>query len=297
MSDSLERLFLFKSVLIGDSAVGKSTLIERMITGEFMTDFQSTIGVAPKEVDLYSLPAQPRIMVWDVGGQDRFKSITPQFYKGATGAQAVFGLNDASTLFNIMHRWHPEYRENATEMLALRGPFIIMGNKEDLETREVSFQEGCDAVRSLDADYLETSAKTGMNVTPSFHVLGVKMMYEAGESDLSSAYANLLLKSHVCQSASIRLIAPPAYENLTPLELGHMIHFMEEGHYQEFLGCRMEEPVEKTDLASRVCGLDADSFPEYREMIVPQHAYDAFVASIPAFQPAYNPEYNLIFRI
>merc|ERR1711937_229443 len=107
--------YLFKVVLIGDSAVGKSQLLSRFTRNEFMLQSKSTIGVEfatrSIQVDGKTVKAQ----IWDTAGQERYRAITSAYYRGAVGALLVYDIAKESTFDNVKNMWLEELQNNADE--------------------------------------------------------------------------------------------------------------------------------------------------------------------------------------
>ena len=128
---------IFKTVIIGDSGVGKSNILTRFLHDSFTLEQKATVGVefgAKKmEIDGKSIKAQ----IWDTAGQERYRSITNAYYKGAKGALVVFDLTNSDS-FDSVDKWIRELRSEGDINIYI----ILIGNKCDLvESRLVSFEE------------------------------------------------------------------------------------------------------------------------------------------------------------
>jgi Ras-related protein Rab-2A len=162
----LSHNYLFKIIIIGPAAVGKTSLLERFVHNRFLGDYKLTIGVnfLSKKVDVGE-NGQARLTIWDIGGQERFASMRTEFYKGASGAALVFDLTRMET-YNAIDDWLQEVRQYAGNV-----PFILIGNKADLLGdigRLVSKEDAQEYARKNNSIYIETSAKTGENVDDAF---------------------------------------------------------------------------------------------------------------------------------
>eukprot|EP00253_Pinus_taeda_P019858 PITA_19858 len=137
--------YLFKIVLLGDSAVGKSNLLSRYTKNEFSRNSKATIGVEFQaktlEIDKKEIKAQ----IWDTAGQERFRAVTSAYYRGAVGALLVYDISRRQTFQNIC-RWLEELRSKyliATMHSDSGIVTMLVGNKCDLkEAREVSLDDG-----------------------------------------------------------------------------------------------------------------------------------------------------------
>jgi len=155
--------YLFKYIIIGDTGVGKSCLLLQFTDKRFRTDHDLTIGVEFGARLITIENKQIKLQIWDTAGQESFRSITRSYYRGASGALMVYDISRRDT-FNHLTRWLEEARANANANLAI----MLIGNKADLERREVSFEEGNQFARDNGLIFRETSAKTSLNVEEAF---------------------------------------------------------------------------------------------------------------------------------
>ncbi|SBS91070.1 ras-related protein Rab-2, putative [Plasmodium malariae] len=165
--------YLFKYIIIGDTGVGKSCLLLQFTDKRFRADHDLTIGVefGARLINLDN--KQIKLQIWDTyaykkknnntAGQESFRSITRSYYRGAAGALLVYDITRRET-FNHLNRWLDEVRQNSNPHMAI----ILVGNKCDLERREVSVEEGAQFARQNGLIFLETSAKTAKNVEEAF---------------------------------------------------------------------------------------------------------------------------------
>lgn len=165
--------YLFKIVLIGDSAVGKSNLLARFARDEFYTNSKSTIGVEfqtqKMEIDGKEVKAQ----IWDTAGQERFKAVTSAYYRGAVGALVVYDISRSQT-FDSVGRWLNELHTYSDMNVVT----ILVGNKTDLKDgREVSTDEGKALAEEHGLFFMETSALDSSNVAAAFQTV-VKEIYD-----------------------------------------------------------------------------------------------------------------------
>mmetsp|Transcript_56330 Transcript_56330/g.159894 ORF Transcript_56330/g.159894 Transcript_56330/m.159894 type:complete len:216 (-) Transcript_56330:73-720(-) len=175
--------YLFKYIIIGDTGVGKSCLLLQFTDKRFRTDHDLTIGVEFGARLITIDNKQIKLQIWDTAGQEAFRSITRAYYRGATGALLVYDISRRAS-FDHLANWLTDARQNAQPNMVI----ILIGNKCDLERREVSFEEGSWFARQNGLFFLETSAKTGQNVEAAF-LDAARQIYEnlqAGMYDLSS---------------------------------------------------------------------------------------------------------------
>jgi len=139
----------FKVVLVGDSGVGKSNILSRYLTDEFIFDSKSTVGVefGAKKLKVNNLTV--KALIWDTAGQERYKSITNAYYKGAKGALLVYDITNKESFTNTT-RWISELKLNGDKDVTI----ILVGNKCDLEDkRQVTKDEGNNQAESFSIFY------------------------------------------------------------------------------------------------------------------------------------------------
>ena len=159
--------FKLKVLLTGAAAVGKTSLVQRFIKQRFAANYKLTVGVdiLTKDVE-FKQGEVATLSIWDIGGQQRFEFIRSTFYKGAAGALLVFDLTREQTYIEV-RKWLTEIRQFAGQDI----PFVLIGNKYDL-LEDVGEVIDRDEARALaegeNSIYIETSAKTGINVDEAF---------------------------------------------------------------------------------------------------------------------------------
>ncbi|MHA1238500.1 MAG: Rab family GTPase [Candidatus Odinarchaeia archaeon] len=156
-------LKLFKVIVAGEGGVGKTTLINRFITGEF-THSKTTIGVAFYIAEVKLNSAFLKLQIWDLGGEERFRTILPSFCRGARGAFIIFDLSRYSTFLRI-NEWIELIKKSTGEV-----PIFLIGAKADLiDENEFDESQIEDIVKKYNLDkYYATSAVTGLNVEQVF---------------------------------------------------------------------------------------------------------------------------------
>ncbi|KAG6411115.1 hypothetical protein SASPL_129189 [Salvia splendens] len=156
--------YLFKAVLIGDSAVGKSNLLSRFARDEFCLESKPTIGVEFAYRNIRIADKLIKAQIWDTAGQERFRAITSSYYRGAMGALLVYDTTRRST-FESLRKWLTELREFGSREMVV----VLVGNKSDLtHSREVSLEDGQSLAQLEDLSFMETSAKENLNVEEAF---------------------------------------------------------------------------------------------------------------------------------
>lgn len=159
--------YIFKVILLGDGAVGKTSLIRRFMEGKFKEDYLPTIGsqIYTKIIQ-EGKNASVTLVVWDISGQPAFSKIRPDYYKGAKGIVLTFDLTRSRT-FEDLDGW-----VNEVKKYTKTPRIIVAGSKCDLEKdRRVLQKSGEEYASKINAPYLETSAKDGRNVEKVFALL------------------------------------------------------------------------------------------------------------------------------
>ena len=168
--------YLFKSIVVGDGGVGKTALTLRFSKGFFTEDYKMTIGVdfhvKTISIDTSEGSIKCKLQLWDTGGQERFSSIRPMYYRGSLGTILVFDLTNSAS-FEHLPQWIEEVRANIKAEI----PVLLVGNKSDLiDQRAVSIEEISKFTNDFNLYYMETSAKTGDGVGDCFYILACLMI-------------------------------------------------------------------------------------------------------------------------
>lgn len=162
----------FKLLLIGDSAVGKSSILLRFCDNTFQegTVNLTSVDFKTKNILLDNKPVQ--LQVWDTAGQERFRTITSSFYRGAHGIIVVYDITDQGT-FNNVKLWMQEIQRYASAGVCK----MLVGNKVDLDDRRVvSTSTAKEYADGLTIPFFETSAKTGVDTEKAFARLTEEVM-------------------------------------------------------------------------------------------------------------------------
>ena len=163
--------YLFKTIVIGDGTVGKTSLTMKFAHGTFRERYLMTVGVefAIKVVEIEGKTV--KFQIWDTGGQERFAHVRPLYYRGAFGGILCFDLTNRKT-FESLSRWIEEAQKFGGKF-----PFVLVGTKADLESqREISSEEIKEFLAKYNMPYYETSAKTGLNIEEVFTRLGLEIL-------------------------------------------------------------------------------------------------------------------------
>lgn len=147
--------FLFKIIIIGDTSVGKSSIMQQYVNNFFIGEYISTIGVDFLIKNLIIDNKKIKLQIWDTAGQEKFRSITKTYYRNVDAVILMYDITNLES-FNHISNWINEINKFIDKYI----PIIIIGNKNDLEKkRMISFNEGLILAKKYNALFDETSAK------------------------------------------------------------------------------------------------------------------------------------------
>lgn len=178
-----EEEYIFKIVIIGDAAVGKTSLINRFIEAKFKEDYRPTLGAnllrQNVEIEVDGKQFLCTLVIWDIAGQSRFELIRSLYFKGCVGAFLVYDCTRPTTFEDITKIWLNELLINTGSRVS----FVLIGNKIDLkDSQSVLKEEGIELAEEINAtEFIETSAKTGENVTNAFKSLSIQILKNLGK--------------------------------------------------------------------------------------------------------------------
>lgn len=165
------KAFQFKLVLLGESAVGKSSLVLRFVKGQFHDYQESTIGAAFLTQTVCVDEMTVKFEIWDTAGQERYHSLAPMYYRGAQAAIIVYDITSQDT-FARAKSWVKELQRQASPNIVI----ALAGNKADLsQNRNVECEEAAAYAEEFNLLFMETSAKTAMNVNEIFTAIAKKL--------------------------------------------------------------------------------------------------------------------------
>ena len=161
---TIYRDVLFKILLIGDSGVGKTSLILRYTKGIFREEFLNSIGVDFRSKDLIYDGKKIKLQIWDTAGEERYRTITASYYRGAHAIAIVFDLTEIET-FEHVKRWIEDINKYAKENVLK----FLIGNKSDLVLkRQISYSDARSFASKMNTTYFEVSAKNDENIKEFF---------------------------------------------------------------------------------------------------------------------------------
>jgi len=174
--------FLFKIVVLGEGAVGKTAVVTRFSHGFFRTDYKTTIGsqFAVKNIDILGPDGQRttvKLQIWDVAGQSRFQILRPMYYRGSSGGILVYDVTRRRT-FIVLEEWLEELERAVGKKI----PLVLVANKTDLPDRVIEPAEGKEFAARHEMPYLESSAKTGEGIVDIFEELAKRLVAKRAAS-------------------------------------------------------------------------------------------------------------------
>uniref|UniRef100_A0A8P4KFY6 Calcium release activated channel regulator 2Ab n=1 Tax=Dicentrarchus labrax TaxID=13489 RepID=A0A8P4KFY6_DICLA len=186
---------LFKVVLIGNSSVGKTSLLRSFCEGRFHPSTTATVGIDYSVKTLTLDNMQVAMQLWDTAGQERYRSITKQFFRKADGVVVMYDVTVEES-FKAVQPWLTNVQEAAGEGI----PILLLGNKMDMDgDREVSFKEAEQLAHENKVMFFEVSAYTAKNVTESLtHLARVLMDQEDKVRDTTVILSAQPVKKKAC---------------------------------------------------------------------------------------------------
>ena len=274
--------YLFKSIVVGDGGVGKTALTLRFSKGFFTEDYKMTIGVDfhVKTIAIETVEGliKCKLQLWDTGGQERFSSIRPMYYRGSLGTVLVFDLTNSAS-FEHLPQWIEEVRANIKTDI----PILLVGNKSDLiDQRAVSIEEIRKFTRDFNLYYMETSAKTGDGVGDCFYILaclmigqGVPEQFIANATVFTPGYIPSIPPSEIPSEPTDAYLAPPVPEPVPMFEPDPEI---------KFEAPPVPEPT-AIKVTEQVSSFEPEPEVEYEAPPVPE--------PVPMFEPQPEPEISM----
>ena len=177
-SDSNLQELKFKILIIGESAVGKTSILLKYLDNFFPQEHIATIGVEFRTKTIIKGKFKINLNIWDTAGQERFKSLTKSFFTGATGVIFVYDITNKASFSGVRERIK-EFEDYG------KYDRVLCGNKLDLEKkREVNLDEVKEYAMKKKIDYFETSAKDGTNLNEAFDKLAEIIIKNRSEAQL-----------------------------------------------------------------------------------------------------------------
>ena len=172
----------YKVVVVGSSGVGKTAIVQHLISGNFREESQPTIGVEFKSYAIQENGESIKLQIWDTAGQERFRAVSKAYFRNALGAILVFDLTNRQS-FDDLNVWF----NDLSTLCAPNAYIILIGNKVDLEEeRQIVESEANAFAQRYDLVYLETSAKNGNNVEEAFVRLGKEIYRKVKSGEIKT---------------------------------------------------------------------------------------------------------------
>jgi len=173
MSSSHRKKILLKVIILGDSGVGKTSLMNQYVHKRFSNQYKATIGADFLTKEIMIDDKLVTLQIWDTASQERFQSLGVAFYRGADSCVLVHDITDSKS-FDNLESWMDEFLVHANPNNQSTFPFVVLGNKADLAAnrRQVPAQKAKAWCASKgDIPYFETSAKEALNVEQAFQTI------------------------------------------------------------------------------------------------------------------------------
>ncbi|MFX1302475.1 MAG: Rab family GTPase [Promethearchaeota archaeon] len=165
------REFVYKIVLLGDSAVGKTSLINQFVESKFTEDYKPTLGanIVRKDVNIGKSNVGVRLIIWDLAGQEKYRVVRSMYFQGCEGALLVYDVTRYNTFDSINSKWLRDFKKYVKK----KGVYVLIGNKTDLKNqRVIPTERGRELATKIKAShFIETSAKLGENIEEAFSLL------------------------------------------------------------------------------------------------------------------------------
>ncbi|GAA5889337.1 hypothetical protein JCM6882_000713 [Rhodosporidiobolus microsporus] len=198
------RKVLLKTIILGDSGVGKTSLMNQYVNKRFSNQYKATIGADFLTKEVMVDDRLVTMQLWDTAGQERFQSLGVAFYRGADCCVLVYDVNSSKS-FETLDSWRDEFLIQASPRDPENFPFIVIGNKVDVEEgkRMVSQKRAmswCTAKGNI--PYFETSAKEATNVEQAFQAACRNALSQEGDADVLSDYPDpIRINAHDADSS------------------------------------------------------------------------------------------------
>ena len=164
---------VIKIKMIGDSGVGKTSIIMRYTESIFTENTQATIGVDYKNAMINIQGKRIKLVIWDTAGQDKYRTLTSAYYKGTNGLCVVYDVSSRESFENL-DKWLKEFRDNSNEVDIVQT--MLIANKTDLDVRQVTIQEAEFYAKKNSMLFTEVSAKANKGINDVFTELANKIL-------------------------------------------------------------------------------------------------------------------------
>ncbi len=179
----MKKKFL-KVMILGNSGVGKTSLLEQYVNRAFSGAYKVTIGADFLTKDLDVEGSKIKLQIWDTAGQEKYRSLSVAYYRGADACLLVYDITD-KTSFKDLDKWLEAFLAQLSEDKAKRFPIVLLGNKADKKERIVTpemAKKWC--VAHEDMQFFETSAKTRQGVDDAFEQIAKMSVKRSSEEEM-----------------------------------------------------------------------------------------------------------------
>ena len=181
-----------KLMVIGETRVGKTSLIKKYTRDIFGGTYLTTVGIDFQEKIIKIDDKSIKLQIWDTAGEERFRNIAKNYFNTSDGFLLVYDITSKETLDKLDY-WYEQIKENAPE----NTKYILVGNKSDLENkREINIKDGDIFAKKYNINFFETSAKEGTNVHKVFEMLSSEIMRDINQKGHKNKEASQVLKKN-----------------------------------------------------------------------------------------------------
>lgn len=178
---------LQKIIILGDTGVGKTSLMNRFVSDRYSSQYKATIGADFLTKNVQVGDRLVNLQIWDTAGQERFQSLGVAFYRGSDACVLVYDVTNAKS-FRDLNKWRKEFLKNANPPDAESFPFVVLGNKVDVDADRHAVPEGkatkwCEELTGP-IPHFAVSAKTGKNVEQAFLDVVTRASKRVKEDDI-----------------------------------------------------------------------------------------------------------------
>jgi len=185
---------LLKVIILGDSGVGKTSLMNQYVNKKFTNQYKATIGADFLTKEVLVDDCLVTMQIWDTAGQERFQSLGVAFYRGADCCVLVYDVNNGKS-FETLDSWRDEFLIQASPRDPENFPFVVLGNKIDVEEsrRMVSPKRAMTWCQSKgNIPYFETSAKESINVENAFMTIAKNALQQENDAEIYNDYTDAI---------------------------------------------------------------------------------------------------------
>jgi len=191
MASSTRKKTLLKVIILGDSGVGKTSLMNQYVNKRFSSQYKATIGADFLTKDVMIDDRLVTMQIWDTAGQERFQSLGVAFYRGADCCVLVYDVTNPNS-FKALDSWRDEFLIQASPRDPENFPFVLLGNKIDMDaTRGVSAKRATSWCQTKnEIPYFEVSAKEAVNVEQAFQAIARDALRREDKQDVPDMMNN-----------------------------------------------------------------------------------------------------------